>query len=170
MSISKEPAVTNESEEIPTLLEGLRSASPVQRENARQRLVAIGNAAVPSLIRHLGDRASHVRWEAAKALGKIADPISATALVNALEDKDSDVRWLAAVGLIALGRRGLPPLLAALIQRPDSEWLREGAHHVCYDLTMTRDAGLVRPVLEALAAPEPELTLPEAAYRALAAL
>jgi hypothetical protein len=64
--------------------------------------------------------ASRTRWEAAKALSEIADPLAATALVNALEDDDADIRWVASEGLTALGRDGLEPLLAALLERAGS--------------------------------------------------
>ena len=76
--------------------------------------MATGKPAVPSLIQLLSHRKTHVRWEAAKALCGIADPIAATALVNALDDTDDDVRWLAAEGVTALGRDGLQPLLTAM--------------------------------------------------------
>ena len=52
----------------------------------------------------LPHRKPHVRWEAAKALCGIADPLAAAALVNAFDDRDGDVRWLAAEGVAALGR------------------------------------------------------------------
>ena len=70
--------------------------------------MVLGKPAVPSLIQLLSHRKPHVRWEAAKALGGIADPIAAFALVNAQKDRDGDVRWLAAEGLAALGRDALP--------------------------------------------------------------
>ena len=41
---------------------------------------------MPALIQLLSHRQPHVRWEAAKALGAVADPIAAFALVNALKD------------------------------------------------------------------------------------
>ena len=116
---------------IPELIAALASSSPVARKKAREALVALGGPAVPTLIQLLSHRQPHVRWEAAKALGAIADPIAASALVNALEDRDGDVRWLAAEGLAALGRDALQPLLAALMERSDRDWLCEGAHHVC---------------------------------------
>jgi hypothetical protein len=62
------------------------------------------------------------------------------------------------------------PLLKALTARPDSVWLRRGAHHVLSFLT---DASLRRelaPVLEALEGIQPELEVPVAAHQALAAL
>ena len=112
-----------------------------------------------------------MRWEAAKALCGIADPIAATALVNALDDRDGDVRWLAAEGVAALGRDGLQPLLVALLQRAQSGWLCEGAHHVCHTLVKRKRLGpILRPVLAALGQTEPEVAVPPAAYTALSRL
>lgn len=145
----------------------LNSENAVERQCVREHLVSMGSPAVPELIKCLSDPRRQVRWEAAKALGEIADPIASTALVGALEDKDGGVRWLAAVALIAIGREGLRPLLAALIKHSDSDWLRWGAHHVCRDLAKAEDARIVKPVLDALNASEPEVTVPGAAYSAL---
>jgi HEAT repeat protein len=126
---------------------------------------------VPSLIQLLSHHKQHVRWEAAKALGGIGDPIAAFALVNALNDRDGDVRWVAADGLVALGRDALPPLLAALIERTESDWLCEGAHHVCHVLVRKRRFGpVLRPLLAALEQSEPETAAPLAAYNALSKL
>ena len=112
-----------------------------------------------------------MRWEAAKALCGIADPLAASALVNALDDRDGDVRWLAAEGLAALGRDGLQPLLAALLQRAESCWFCEGAHHVCHTLVKRKKLGpILRPVLAALKQSEPEVAVPPAAYTALSRL
>lgn len=110
---------------IPELIAALANPSPVARRKAREALMALGKPAVPSLIQLLSHRKPHARWEAAKALGGIGDPIAAFALVNALKDRDGDVRWLAAEGLAALGRDALHPLLAALIEQADSDWLCE---------------------------------------------
>jgi hypothetical protein len=133
--------------------------------------VTFGKPAVPSLIPLLSHRKPHVRWEAAKTLCDIADPIAATALVNALDDPDSDVRWVAAEGVTALGREGLEPLLAALLQRAQSIWFCEGAHHVCHALVKKRGLGpILRPVLAALEETEPAIGVPTAAYTALSTL
>ena len=156
---------------IPELIAALATSSPVARKKAREALVALGGQAVPALIQLLSHGQSHVRWEAAKALGAIADPIAASALVNALEDRDGDVRWLAAEGLAALGRDALQPLLAALMEQSDRDWLCEGAHHVCRALLKKKGlAPILRPLLAALDEHEPTLTAPAAAYAALSRL
>ena len=165
-------AVTKEStKDVSVLLAALENSSPIVRGEAREELVGIGHSAVPLLIPLLSHRKTHVRWEAAKALGSIADPIAATALVNAMKDRDSDVRWLAAEGLAAIGREGLPPLLAALIDKNQVSRLCEGSHHVCHRLVVRRGlAKILRPLLEALSHAEPEVAVPPAAYDALTKL
>ena len=65
----------------------------------------------------------------------------------------------------------LPPLLAALIERTESDWLCEGAHHVCHVLVRKRRFGpVLRPLLAALEQSEPETAAPLAAYNALSKL
>ena len=156
---------------IPELVCTLANSDPAARTKARKALVAIGKPSVPFLIPLLSHRKPHVRWEAAKALCSIADPIAASALVNALDDPNGDVRWLAAEGLAALGRDGLQPLLAVLLERAHSGWYCEAAHHICHTLVKRRRLGpILRPVLAALRESEPEVAAPSAAYAALSRL
>ncbi len=138
-----------------TFLADLGSPDDGKRVKARQSLVSKGKAALPSLIEALRNKEYLVRWEAAKALGEMGDPQAAPALVEALEDKEFDVRWLAAEGLIQLNVNGIKPLLQALEKRRDSEFLREGAHHVFHDLAKGALRKTLRPVLAALEGIEP---------------
>jgi HEAT repeat protein len=147
--------------DISALIDALRDRNPAVRQHARERLVAIGDAAVEPLIELLDDRAAHVRWEAAKTLRSIGDPRAAPALVRVLDDdKDGDVRWLAAEALVMMGRDALEPLLVALERRPYSPTLQEGARHVLHRLSRTKAFRLVAPVLAAFRQFEPELALP----------
>jgi hypothetical protein len=161
--------ISRQYESISSMIADLARDVPLVRVSARESLVAIGGPAVPTLIETLGDPNRRVRWEAAKALSQIGDPAAAEALVRALEDELFGVRWLAAEGLIAMGRGGVQPLLQALIERSDSDWLRQGAHHVLHELART---GLeeVRPVLAALEDIEPSVGVPPAARITLDAL
>jgi HEAT repeat protein len=140
------------------------------RQRARHSLVAIGEPAAPALVKALSDPNGHRRWEAAKTLGAICDPMAAPALVRAMEDEDFGVRWLAAEGLIGLKRAGLAPLFQALAEHPDSVWIREGAHHVCRMMVDHDLHDLVAPVLAALDSGEPALEAPRAACAALEGL
>ncbi len=153
---------------VDSLIAALGSPDGLKRLDACNALVAMGRPAVSSLIQALSSPNPHVRWEAVKALGQIADPASAPALVQKMEDGARfEVRWLAAEGLIALRRDGLEPLFQALIERPDSVWLREGARHVLRVLAREGLGGLVQPVLDALMDVEPEVEVPPAALAAL---
>jgi HEAT repeat protein len=155
--------ISPEKEMINTLIVGLRAKDGMVRQKARRRLVAMGKPAVPFLTKLLQDAREQTRWEAAKALGAIADPEASKALTSAMEDEDFDVRWLAAEALIRLGRDGLPSLLRALAERSNSVWLRDGAHHVLTSLSKKRMKILLKPMLSALAKVDPEIDVPVAA-------
>jgi HEAT repeat protein len=155
---------------LDSLIIDLGSNHGKTRQQARKSLVAMGGWAVAPLIAALSNADKQVRWEAAKALGEIGDPAAAPAFVKALEDEVGDIRWLAAEGLIATGREGLLPLLQALVHHSDSEWLREGAHHVLRKQTDSSLGYLVAPVLAALEDIEPIIEVPPAAQVTLDAL
>jgi HEAT repeat protein len=157
-------------QDVDSLMSALASADPVTRERARLALIEKGDEAVPALIDALTHPRTQTRWEAAKALVENSNPASASSLVRALEDTDAGVRWLAAEALIALQRDALAPLLHALIDRPDSPWLREGAHHVLHELMGGRCGNWLAPVLAALEDATPEEVVPLAAESALNAL
>jgi hypothetical protein len=152
------------------LLDDLTCDDIIRCQKARRALVAIGHAAVPSLVKGLGSKKAWVRWESAKALGQIGDPASIAALIRALQDDEFDVRWLAAEGLVAIGKKAVVPLLKVLIGKPDSIWLREGAHHVFHDMDRTGLDGILQPVMSALEDMEPSLQVPVAADNALKTL
>ena len=156
-----------ESVTVVTLIADLSSDDGVVRVKARSELVLSGDAAVEPLIEALVAQSQWVRWEAAKALGQIGSPAATNALVKALEDKMFDVRWLAAQALINIGPEAIMPLLKALIERADSTWMREGAHHVLNDLAQGKLEGVLRPVLAALEDVDSPVELPFAAKTAL---
>ena len=158
---------------IRALMDTLCDRDTLKRHRARLLLVDIGSPAVPYLVQALEDPDAEecVHWEAAKALSDIGDPLAAPALIDILgQDELFGIRWLAAEGLIALGLDGLAPLLEALIQRSDSTWLREGAHHVLRTLAQRGLYAQVAPVLTALEDIEPAVEVPPAARAALDAL
>jgi hypothetical protein len=151
-------------ETITSLVDTLASADGVERHAAREQLEGIGGPAVPALVRALESPSEHARWEAAKALGKIADASAAPALVGTLEDEKPAVRWLAGEALINLGHAALAPLLKGLEGHSDSIWFRDGAHHVLRSLIRDGVAEEAIPVLDALEDLEPSIEAPIAAY------
>ena len=162
-----ESRAQNNKEVAALLIADLASHNDARRVKARHSLVAMGKVIVPLLIQALKSRNGLMRWEAAKALGEMADPSAAPTLVDALEDEDFDVRWLAAEGLTKLNINALKPLLQALEKRGDSILLQEGAHHVFHDLAKGGLRKLLTPVLAALEALEPGVEVPWAARQAL---
>jgi len=92
---------------------------------------------VSLLIDHLKSPDSHVRSEAARALGKSKDPRAVEPLIATLEDTDFDAAYVAALALGNIGDpRAVKPLIAALKPRaslpgqgisPKSAWLPDGA-------------------------------------------
>ncbi len=158
-------------EEIKELISEFQSSDGLVRQRARLALVSYGCEAVRALVEALSDANEHARWEAAEALGAIADPSAAVALVHVLEDESMDVRGAAAESLINLDRGAVLPLLQELTQHFDSVWLRSGAHHVLHVLKdrgrLTEEEIEVFNALENLA---PEAAVPWAAVRALETL
>jgi HEAT repeat protein len=137
-------------EPIDSLINDLASDDWVVRVRAREGLVSRGSKAIKPLTKALASPNQWVRWESAKALCEIGNPKATDALIKALQDKMFDVRWLAAGGLITIGRKTIVPLLQAVIDKPDSVWIREGAHHVLHDLAEGKLLPVLEPVLKAL--------------------
>ena len=80
----------------------------------------------------------------------IADPSSAETLIRLLEDPNGGTRWDAALGLIAVGRPAVTPLLRAIIHRSVDHAIIDGARHVMHEWSNARWGAELRPVYEAL--------------------
>lgn len=140
----------------------------VALKRSREAAGAMGKAAVAPLTRAMMDSSRwQVRWAAAKALGSIADPSSAVALVAALGDKNTDVGWVAGESLAILGDAAVPPLLEALVESPGVLGLRVGARHVLRARKLVDHDDRTVPVLTAI---EDAATDEAAAVAALAVL
>jgi HEAT repeat protein len=129
-----EKNINPENLEIHQLLETLGSKDGMERQNAREKLVAKGKSMIDFLMELLNHPKHIFRWEALKTMEEIGDPISIPLFIRALEDDESDVRWIVAEGLIKLGDQSIKPLLKILIEKSDSIFILAGAHHVFYDL------------------------------------
>ncbi|MEI7642704.1 MAG: HEAT repeat domain-containing protein [Chloroflexales bacterium] len=158
-------------DDLHPLIAALASHDVLARDHARRMLVDMGSPAVDPLIAAIGSPSHAIRWEAAKALSEIGDLRAVPALIIALDDVRFDVRWLAAMGLIALGEASLIPLLVALQHTSwDEGNLRESAHHILRTHIGGALSTILAPVVAALEGADPSLTVPLAAYHALAVL
>ena len=161
--------MTGNESEINNLIAQLSNQDGMQRQKAREELVALGGIDVTrALIIELSDPRRDVRWEAGKALIEIADPIAAPSLVRQLLDEDGDIRWQAAGGLATMGEPGLLVTLNAAIRHAGNSEFCDAAHHAFKEF---RKAGVHRqvlePVMEACDGNEPGVALPVAAYKVL---
>ena len=160
-----EPSVAFEE----SLIKKLASEEGRARKRARASLVALGRAAVPSLIRVLQEsRNAHQRWGAAKALGEIGDARAIPELAAVLDDVDPDVAWLAAEGLRRFKRAAWPTLLRRLIQDgAHSVLLRRRALWVLHDQNSEECDELLAALVDALGSFTVSETSAIAAYEVL---
>ncbi|TWU20281.1 hypothetical protein Pla52o_47990 [Novipirellula galeiformis] len=157
------------SNEIKLAVKQLASADGVDREKARQSLVdANSHEVIQAVIAELVDPRRQVRWEAAKALSQIAEPIAALPLVHAMDDEDHDVAWVAAEGVAEMGEAGLEAVLSGLTRSSRSGSFYKVAHHALKQIRKHgRHRQLIATVMESLEGVEPRLSAPIAAYHAL---
>ncbi len=161
---------TQDNETIELRVSELASRDVLIVQRARESLVAYGGSAVSALLRALNHENDQIRWEAARVLSEIRDPATAPALVKALTDQNFVVRWIASEAIDRLGHAGLVPLLNALEVRPESVWLRRGAHRILRVQARGKLGEILDPVMKALEGIEPTLEVPIACVNALHAL
>jgi HEAT repeat protein len=156
--------------DLNALVDDLNCESSIKCRNARMALVEMGHEAVDPLVTALEHGKEFIPLEAAKALGNIGNPKAVQALIQALEDPRFEVRWEAAEALVRTGRKSVVPLLNALVARGDSDWMRDGAHHVLNDIKDAQLMPVIQPVLNAIDDDEARLEVPVAAKKALDSL
>ncbi len=159
--------MTTELETIDSIIKRLQSDDGIEAVKAGEALVVQGKVAVPLLIEAMKNRHDWTRWEAVKTLADIRDSTATQALIDALEDREFAIRWLAAEGLIHIGSSSIEPLLRALINRPRSSWLKEGAHYVLHDLREPELRPLLKTVISAIEDVDSNLKVPVAAKSVL---
>jgi len=169
MPVGKKKAWSRSSQKqrLDSLIGGLASNCPTERQKSREKLVAIGHAAIIPLLHKLNDPVEHVRWEAAKALDAIGDSAAVDALVEALSDASEDVRWVAGEALTGLGWDAVKQVLLALLRNASSNEVCAGAHHVLSHFANRKSGQFLKPVLAGLRGYEPGVNVPPAALAAL---
>lgn len=130
---------------IEPLIAALKDEHALMRWDVAEALVNIGAPAVEPLIAALKDQhevqrrmvvgqpgsgeyesvMQTVRWDAARALGRIGDPRAVGPLIVALKDPNTQVRQAARVALVGIGAPSVEPLIAAL--RDPEQGVRQAA-------------------------------------------
>jgi HEAT repeat protein len=157
---------------IDNLIKQLSDKDGLMREKARLTLVDIGKEATLPLTALLTAKDKQTRWEAAKALVAIADPVAIPALIKTLEDNIFDIRWLASEALVAIGPDCIKPLLETLSTGAKNLFLREESRHVLkYILRDNPKANeliaILKPVVDALNGSAASVEVPGVARTAL---
>jgi HEAT repeat protein len=147
------------------LIEALGSDDGPERKRARETLTLVGEPAIPRLRGLLSSADKRTRWEAAKCLAAMVDPVSVDVFVELAADQYSEVRWLAGSGLLNLGPRSAAPVLGSLIQHPESRGNQEAARRVLRGLADDNGvlAEIVGPAVDALDHPDPAVIASRAA-------
>lgn len=136
--------------EVAEWVPGLMSSSTHDRKQARQNLEAFGVDILPDLDKLLQTKDKQLRWETAKIIESLGSRESIETFISLLHDEYSDIRWIATEGLIRVGRISIVPLLKEVIEKGDSTFVREGAHHVFSRLFSKEENKQFRDLLHAL--------------------
>lgn len=86
-----------------------------------EALIRIGPPAVDPLIDLLGDRHTHIRHAAVKALGEIRDPRAAMPLTRVLKDSDKLIRQITAEALGKIGDGSVAEAMVGALDDDDSD-------------------------------------------------
>jgi len=155
---------------IQNLILKLEDENGIEREKAREKLVAIGKESIPYLM-DLTDSPKHIlRWESVKALSEMEDKSLIPLFLNKLMQDESGIRWIAAEALSNIGSSVLVPLMKTIQDNADSVFLLSGAHHIIYNLMINEnipdnfDAKKILPLLKSTT---PAETTKAAIYKAL---
>ena len=132
MMISIGSPVESKGQEIESLIKQFDNKEITIGRKAVERLVQIGQPAVPALIDALNHKNRRIRYHATIALGKIGSPASSAVpmLIKALSDEEIQVRRNAA---IALGQIGDPveEIIPIFIEtwRKDNFYINDESFH-----------------------------------------
>lgn len=112
------------SDELSNLIDALNSDDIRAQRRAGDRLLAMGAAAVPTLLDTLAHGAAGARKSAAFLLGGVRSADVVAAFERALGDDEAKVRKNVAVSLGKLGAAESVPALAAALERETVPWVR----------------------------------------------
>jgi 23S rRNA G2445 N2-methylase RlmL len=106
------------------LIEALALSDERTRRHVGDQLLAMGDQAIPQLVRALRHSDPRVRQSAAFLLGRLGERVPPAALAHALADDDPKVRKNAAVALGRLAAPDTAPALSEALGREAISWVR----------------------------------------------
>lgn len=121
-------------ENLEHLFKKLEDSNGFEREEAREKLVKMGEKVIPHLLDLIESPKHRLRWESMKALSAIKSQSLIPFFIEQMDSDESDIRWMAAEGLINIGKPVVKLVLEALIEKSHSIFLLSGAHHIFHDL------------------------------------
>lgn len=137
--------------EYATLIRNLVDEKVNTRKAARNKLVEIGEAVLPTMYSLFSSKNELLRWEASKVIQEIASQESIPFMIALLEAEESEIRWIAAEGLIHVGRKTIKPLLHELKKEHEvNYYFYSGAHHVLNKLFDKDEKEQYKQLLNAL--------------------
>jgi len=114
------PETAGQDSHMEELVKHLASPSADERKEAREGLLTLGAAAVPSLIEATESSNASLRWEAVNLLGMIADPRGIDAVLSvAMTDSDVHARWRANWAITRLDDGTVVPRLISGLDNED---------------------------------------------------
>jgi|GEM_PF-626875 FOG: HEAT repeat len=154
---------------IVTILPDLAEMNNYQTKSAvRRYLVDMGKTILPQLNKLLQSKNPRLRKEASKIIDLIGNKESIPTFISLLNDDESSVRWIAAEGLSHIGRDSIVPLLYAVIEHGNDNYLKLGARHVFLNLFSDEEKEEFRSLLISLKSNSYlSITAPFEAFRAL---
>lgn len=76
--------------------------------------------------------------ETFKVIAEIGSPESIPVFMEGLVDESGDIRWIASEGLIFTGKYSVKPLLELILDKHESVFVLNGAHHVFKQLNIKK--------------------------------
>jgi len=152
----------------PLLVALITNRDELYRE-ACHALHNLGPLAKSAWVEALNHPDKHIRWEAARGLGQIGDVRAVSILAEGLLDESYLVRWATSDVLAHLGTQAIPAILTILSRYTLNEPSRNVAYHALYGILSTSTQEYIKPLLDALHGPAPDIEAPIIAQRLLLA-
>lgn len=160
---------------VPLLIEGLEDSDLESRIYTLMALGQIGDSrALQPVISFVSHQDAGLRKTAVYVLGELGDQQARPALTAALKDEAADVRWNAAIALSRFNDPAAVPVLREMLDRRNLEGIRgmtesrkEEAMIVAMAPYLRLAEAEAKPVLQSIAARDPNVRVQAAATEAL---